>query len=199
MFNDPLTDRKLSFIHNINLYREPHEKLRLEIIPLNCVNDPLNQLIVGNLSNRPRIQRQVQLQLKHLNQLHLETRKRSIRSKFKKRNSKLCLSSDIETSVNINNDFKDLYSIDFNINSHIKYEPKVKDTTNLYNIHDELTDKKILGTITHEEEAQLEKIRNKLEFYPDEKKFIDLYEDKIDKYQELLEQIKDLKKIIKEK
>lgn len=71
--------------------------------------------------------------------------------------------------------------------------------TALYNTHDDLTDKKIIGTITHEEEVQLEKIRDKLESYPNEENFINFYENKIDKYRELLKQIKDLKQLLKKK
>jgi len=67
----------------------------------------------------------------------------------------------------------------------------------LYNAHDELTDKKLLGTITIEEERLLEDIRNDIESHNGYKHLVDFYQRKIDIYKELLEQIKDLKKIIK--
>lgn len=57
----------------------------------------------------------------------------------------------------------------------------------LYKTHDKLTDKKLLGTITTEEEKLLEGIRRDIESC--DKHLIDFYQSKIDKYQELLEQI----------
>lgn len=67
----------------------------------------------------------------------------------------------------------------------------------LYKIHDKLTDKKLLGTITVEEEKLLEEIRNDIEFRNGDKHITDLYQRKIDGYKELLKQIKDLKETIK--
>jgi len=67
----------------------------------------------------------------------------------------------------------------------------------LYKIHDELTDKKLLGMITKEEERLLEDIRNDIEFRNGDMRLAEFYQHKIDIYKELLEQIKDLKKIIK--
>lgn len=63
----------------------------------------------------------------------------------------------------------------------------------LFKIHDELTDKKLLGTITTEEEKQLEKIRNDIECYNGDIVLINIYENRIEKIKELLEKIKILK------
>ncbi len=62
----------------------------------------------------------------------------------------------------------------------------------LYKIHDKLTDKKILGTITNEEEAELEKVRLKLES-DIEKGFMHFYETQIEKLKELLIQLEEFK------
>lgn len=71
------------------------------------------------------------------------------------------------------------------------------DITSLYKFHDDLTDKKLLGTITINEEKKLEEIRDRIEFY-NENEFIEIYDDKINKYQELLKEIKELKQLLKE-
>lgn len=67
----------------------------------------------------------------------------------------------------------------------------------LYKTHDELTDKKLLGIITKEEERLLEDIRNDIELRNGDIRLADFYQRKIDIYKQLLEQIKDLKKIIR--
>ena len=68
----------------------------------------------------------------------------------------------------------------------------------LYKIHDKLTDKKILGTITCEEEAELEEVRRKLESSV-EKGFINFYETQIEKLNELCYQLEELKKELNNK
>ena len=64
--------------------------------------------------------------------------------------------------------------------------------TSLFDIHDKLTDKKILGTITHEEEAELEKVRLKLESEV-ERNLINFYGTQIEKLKELLSQLEEFK------
>lgn len=71
------------------------------------------------------------------------------------------------------------------------------DITSSYKFHNDLTDKKLLGTITIDEEKKLEEIRDRIEFY-NENKFIEIYDDKINNYQELLKEIKELKQLLKE-
>ncbi|MEA3293966.1 MAG: hypothetical protein U9P81_03175 [Euryarchaeota archaeon] len=81
----------------------------------------------------------------------------------------------------------------------IKLEPKYgieEDIKTLHSLHDELTDKKILGTITLEEEIKLEHIRNELESQ-DNISRIDFYKTKIDKYQEILNKINELENLLK--
>lgn len=67
----------------------------------------------------------------------------------------------------------------------------------LYKIHDELTDKKLLGTVTPEEESQLCQIRRKMESNTVNEEFVELYKYKINAYQELLCELKDLKRQLK--
>ena len=67
-----------------------------------------------------------------------------------------------------------------------------KDIDDLYDIHDKLTDKKILRTITPEEEKKLEELRKKLE--SQNKDFIDLYQYHIDVYQGILNKIRLIKR-----
>lgn len=69
-------------------------------------------------------------------------------------------------------------------------------TESLYKIHDELTDKKILRTITHEEETELEEVRRKLESSV-EKGLINFYETQIKKLKELSGQLEELKSELK--
>lgn len=63
---------------------------------------------------------------------------------------------------------------------------KLDDLDVLYKMHDELTDKKILGTIAPGEEDILEQIRNKL----DDKDLIESLNIQIEKYEEMLKKIK---------
>lgn len=79
----------------------------------------------------------------------------------------------------------------------IKLESKyIGNIKTLHNLHDELTDKKILGTITLEEEIKLEHIRNELESQDISR--IDFYKTKIDKYQEILNKINELENLLKQ-
>jgi hypothetical protein len=176
MFGAQLIDRKYSFINDINSYRQIIGKPQLDDVynPLHTDRNLLHSSRQTKIHNR-KVRTAI-------------SRKRKLR---------LRLSSEF------NNDITDFYfPLDFNVKEYItKLEPKSRfnDITTLYNTHDELTDKKVLGTITHEEEVQLEKIRDKLESYSNEENFINFYENKIDNYQELLKQIKELKQILKKK
>jgi|GEM_PF-5422165 len=60
----------------------------------------------------------------------------------------------------------------------------------LYKIHDYLTDRKILKTITTEEERQLQEVRSALE--SNEQGLTAFYENKIAGYQKILEEIKNI-------
>lgn len=66
----------------------------------------------------------------------------------------------------------------------------------LYKIHDKLTDKKLLRTITVEEEKLLEKIRNEIESHNGDRDLTNLYEDRINKYKELLTEIERIEKLL---
>lgn len=72
---------------------------------------------------------------------------------------------------------------------------KLDDLDVIYKMHDELTDKKILGTITPNEEDILEQIRNKL----DDKDLIESLNIQIEQYEEILEKIKLLNAKLKSK
>lgn len=80
-----------------------------------------------------------------------------------------------------------------------KSKTKIHDIDFLYEIHDKLTDKKLFKTITREEEEQLEKIRDEIESYNQDKDLINFYEDRIDKYKELLGEIKEIKRLLNNK
>jgi hypothetical protein len=62
------------------------------------------------------------------------------------------------------------------------------DVNALYNIHDELTNKKLLGILTQQEEIKLEKIRDALE--SQDKNLIKFYEKKIEAYEKFLMTLK---------
>lgn len=68
----------------------------------------------------------------------------------------------------------------------------MEDMTKLHDIHGKLTDKKILGTITPEEEKELEDVREKLESH--NKGLIYFYKDKIDAYRRIYGKIQSIRK-----
>jgi hypothetical protein len=67
----------------------------------------------------------------------------------------------------------------------------------LYKKQNELTDKKLLGSITEYEEIQLNKIRAELDSY--DKNIIRFYEDKICRYKALLDELTKIEKEFKKK
>lgn len=78
---------------------------------------------------------------------------------------------------------------------------KVDNTNNdcisfIYEIHDYLTDKKLLGTITVEEEELFQDIRSIIESFVEDKYFILFYEDKIQKYKEMLKELKKIENLL---
>ncbi len=66
---------------------------------------------------------------------------------------------------------------------------ELDDLERLYKIHGELTDKKLMRTITPDEEDILRQIRDKL----DDKDAIECLNKQIEKYEEILEKIKLIK------
>lgn len=63
----------------------------------------------------------------------------------------------------------------------------------LYKIHDELTDKKLLKTITKVEEKELEKIRDEIESHGNDSSLTRFYKNRVVIYQKILDELERLK------